>query len=207
MEASARLPGVCTFGEDPSLVAPDARPIWQAALDPGVLSVTALPIRADTPDLFDPCRLEPWLTLVPGEGGREHALLSDGYRHIRIDVEQGSLAAGRPVLLHHRLTGIASAEAKLLPLRRLIMLCRTGRFAASLFPDDRRIEKWLTVLRVHDALNAGASQRDIAVGLYGPERISGDWRAGSDSLRSRVRRLAGQARRMAAGGYRTLLVG
>ncbi|WP_157926316.1 DNA -binding domain-containing protein [Sphingomonas koreensis] len=146
---------------------------------------------------------------MTGDEGREHAVLSDGYRRIRIDIEAGSLIAGHPVLLRYRLTGAIgrSTEDRLLPVRRLAGLFRTGRFLPALFPVERRVERLIEILRVHDALSAGASQRDIAVALFGPDRISSGWRTVSDSLRSRVRRLAREARRLAGGGYRALLGG
>lgn len=136
-------------------------------------------------------------------------MLSDGYRRIRIDIEQGSLACGRPVLLRYAMQGFVGqrTEARLLPLRRLAGLLRTGRFLPALFPAERRVERLIDVLRVADALSAGASQREIAAVLFGSERISSDWRAVSDSLRSRVRRLAREARRMATGGYRGVMRG
>lgn len=135
----------------------------------------------------------------------EHAVLSDGWRHIRLDIEQGSLMGGEPVLLEYRLKGIASAETRILPLRRLLDLCRKGRFSRALYPRDRRIERWILALRVHDAVLAGASQREIARVLFGdvPGQGAGDRR--SDSIRSRVRRLAADARRLAGGGYRSLM--
>jgi len=98
-------------------------------------------------------------------------------------------------------------EARLLPLRRLAGLLRTGRFLPALFPAERRVERLIDVLRIADALSAGASQREIAAVLFGSERISSDWRAVSDSLRSRVRRLVREARRMATGGYRGVMRG
>jgi hypothetical protein len=136
----------------------------------------------------------------------EHAVLSDGWRHIRLDIEQGSLMGGEPVLLEYRLKGIASAETRILPLRRLLDLCRKGRFSRALYPRDRRIERWILALRVHDAVLAGASQREIARVLFGdvPGRGAGDRH--SDSIRSRVRRLAADARRLAGGGYRALML-
>lgn len=134
-------------------------------------------------------------------------MLSDGYRRIRIDIEQGSLACGRPVLLRYAMQGFVGqrTEARLLPLRRLAGLLRTGRFLPALFPAERRVERLIEVLRVADALSAGASQREIAAVLFGSERVSSDWRTASDSLRSRVRRLAREARRMATVGYREML--
>ncbi len=134
-------------------------------------------------------------------------MLSDGYRRIRIDIEEGSLACGRPVLLRYAMEGTVGqcAEARLLPLRRLAALLRTGRFLPALFPAERRIERLIDVLRVADALSAGASQREIAACLFGQERVSSDWRTVSDSLRSRVRRLVRRAQHMAGGGYRASL--
>ncbi len=139
------------------------------------------------------------------DGQGEHAVLSDGWHHIRIDIEQGSLAGGEPILLDYRLKGIASAEPGILPLRRLIDLCRNRRFSRSLYPPDRRVDRWILALRVQDALLDGASQREIAHALFGdvPERGEGDRR--SDSIRSRVRRLVSEARRLAGGGYRALM--
>lgn len=171
------------------------------------MRVAALPADSDHADRFDPKYFAHWLAVAIDSEGLEHAVLSDGYRRIRIDVEEGSLTAGHPVLLRYRVEGTVgrATEDRLLPLRRLAGLCRTGRFLPALFPDERRIERAIEVLRVHDALDAGASQRAIAAELFGPDRITSDWRTVSDSLRSRVRRLVREAHRMAGGGYRMLL--
>src|SRR5688500_1806692 len=76
--------GGFTFAERPEVEAPDARILWRADLDPGTLRVRAAPIEADHPDAIDMAVLAPWLTIVADETG-EHAVLSDGWRHIRID--------------------------------------------------------------------------------------------------------------------------
>ncbi len=197
--------GGFTFAEHPDRAAPEARIIWHADLDPGTLRVIAVPSDPADPDSIRTDRLAPWLALSTDSDGREHAVLSDGWHRIRIDVEEGSIAREEAVLLHYRLLGLASAEPRILPLRRFLELCRRGRFARSLFPRDPRIERWLTVLRVHDALAAGASQREIGEALFGEDRIVLDWNDDSDSLRSRVRRLVRDAQAMARGGYRYLL--
>lgn len=173
-------------------------------MDPGTLRVVALPADADHPDAVDPQALQPWLTMVADHEG-EHAVLSDGWHHIRLDVAEGSLAEGRPVVLEYHLRGLASAEPKILPLRRLLDLYRHRRFSVSLYPPDRRVDRWIVVLRVHDAILAGASQRDIARVLFGDDPGTPAGTDRSDSLRSQVRRLAADARRMADGGYRALM--
>ena len=199
-----RWPGGFTFAEDPAIAAPRARLIWHADLDPGTLAVEARAAAPGDSDAVDPAVLRAWLTAVAGSDGREHAVLSDGLHRIRFDLEAGTLSAG-PVVLRYRLEGSVSVRSKLLPLRRLVEFLLNHRFQRSLYPPDPRVARWLTVLQVHDGLVAGASQREIGDVLYGVERVAAEWEGRSDSLRSRVRRLAAEARRLARGGWRALM--
>lgn len=185
-------------------MASGANLIWCAQFDPGALQVEAIPAPTGDIDAIDPAWLGPWLSLVPGERGHEHAVISDGLRRIRLDVVAGSLTQG-PVVLHYRLAGTHSLAPRLLPLRRLLALCTHRRFVSSLFPPDPRIARWIETLRVRDAIAEGASVAEIAAVLFGAERVVQDEARGSDSLRSRVRRLSREARSLAAGGYRCLM--
>ena len=194
--------GGFTFAEDPERSAPDARIIWHADLDPGAVRAAAAAAAATDPDAIDAARLTPWLSAAVDEAGVEHVVLSDGWQHIRLDIEHGSLLAGSPVVLHYRLAGLIEAEPKLLPLQQLIALVRHRRFLRGLTAPDVRMTRHLLALRVHDALAAGASQREIAEVLFGGIADSGDR---TDSLRSRVRRLARESRRLASGGWRNLM--
>ena len=124
--SKTRCNGGYTFAENPELEAPEARIIWHADLDPGTLRVIALPSNPADPDSIRTEHIAPWLAIAPDDDGREHAVLSDGWHRIRIDVEEGSIAREEAVLLHYRLLGVASAEPKILPLRRFIELCRHG---------------------------------------------------------------------------------
>ncbi|HMI20858.1 MAG TPA: DUF2285 domain-containing protein [Sphingomonas sp.] len=192
------------FRENPDRIAPKALIVWRADIDPGTLRVIAAPTRSRDPDGLPLHSLRRWISLVPGMDGREHAVLSDGLHHLRLDVEQGTLAGG-PVVLHYLLHGTRDARPKLRTLRRLTAISLERRFTPSLFPADPRQDHWLWALRVGDALREGASQREIAEILYGPARTRGEWQGHSDSLRSRVRRLVGEARRLASGDYRKLM--
>ena len=200
-----RSNGGFIFAETPDRSAHQARIIWSARLDPGTLQAEAVPAQAGDPDGICLAEIAHWLTIATDEAGREHAVLSDGWRRIRLDIEAGRLGGAETVMLRYRLHGLASAESRILPLRRLLHLCRNRRFARSLFPLDPRMGRWLTVLRVHDALVDGASQREIGAVLFGEEHVRRDWDGASDSLRSRVRRLVREARATARGGYRQLL--
>jgi hypothetical protein len=200
-----RSTGGFTFAEDPHRAAPDARIIWHAELDPAILAVRARPTVPDDPDALRLDALAPWLTVVPGHGGSEHAVLCDGRHRLRLDVVTGRLSGGQAVALDYLLNGVRSAGPRLLTLRRLLSLCRHRRFAESLFPPDPQMPRLIAILRVGDALAAGASQREIATEMFGDEAVALDWNGRSDALRSRLRRLGREAREMAAGGYRRLL--
>lgn len=62
------------------------------------------------------------------------------------------------------------------------------------------MERFASALRVHDALAQGASIAQMAEVFYGAA-----WDNGSDSLKSRIRRLVREARALAAGDYRSLM--
>lgn len=198
-----RSGGGSTFAEDPAREAPDARLIWHADFDPATLSAVAAPAcDPSSPDAIDAAGLAPWLSATVDETGTEHVVLSDGWQRIRLDIERGSLLAGDAVVLQFRLSGLASAEPKLLPIRRLVALTRHRRFLRTLAVPDVWIGRHLLALRVRDALEAGASQREIAERLFGSAKEALDR---ADSLRSRVRRLVREARRLSGGGWRMLM--
>lgn len=191
--------------EPPDLSAPAARPLWLGTALPRVLPVSA----GDGGEVGERFELERFAGLVRlglDPGGPEHLLLSNGLQSVRLDVISGSLRRG-PAMLSYHIAGVASAEPPLLVLRQLIALCRTGRFAASLHPADPRAPRWVTLLRVRDALVAGADQRTMAEVLLAPEAGLPRWRVEAPSLRSRVQRLVRQARLLAAGGYLQFLGG
>lgn len=151
-------------------------------------------------------RIVPFLTIVQDGPAAQHAVLSDGRQHIRLDVLTGQLTGADVVELHVRFAGLKRARAGVRPLQRLLALARHGRFAASLRPRDPVVARGIAALQVFDGIAQGASHRELAEILFGIERIVQDEAAGSDSLRSRVRRLAREARAFAAGGYLTLLL-
>jgi hypothetical protein len=157
------------------------------------------------PDALRLAALAPWLTIVASGDGREHAVISDGLHHVRLDVEAGRLSGQEAVVLDYRIRGLHSAEPHVQTLRRLLGLCRHRRFIRALFPPDPRMPRLITTLRVADALAEGASQREIATALFGTDAMSRDWSSRSDALRSRIRRLVREARGSAAGGYRQFL--
>jgi hypothetical protein len=197
--------GGSAFAETPDRAAPDARLLWHADLDPAVLPVRAEPVTTDDPDGFDLARLERWTVTVQGAGGVEHVAVSDGWRRIRVDVVEGRLIGAGPVRLHYLLSGFSRIEPGLLTTRRLVAFWRSGRFVPTLFPGEPGMFRRIEALRVADAVAAGATNREIAVALFGEERVRAEWKGRSDYLLSRVRRRIVEARQMARGGWRALL--
>lgn len=199
-------PGAARWGlhafEWPYRPGPTARPVWMSDVHPYVLAVTAHAATAAA-DAFRLDRLADRATILCGADRREHVLLSDGLRTIRVDVIEGSVAGG-PVDLRYQLHGIETAQNPLLSLRRLLALSCGGHFPKTLYPPEARARRWLLLLRAFDALEAGADQREIAARLLSADSLRPRWRSDVPSLRSRAQRLVRGARAMAA-DYRWML--
>jgi hypothetical protein len=199
--ADCALWGLHRF-EDPALGALDARPIWRADHDPYVLKARARS-KARLGDAFDLSRLSTPATMAAQEGA-EHWLLSDGLRSVRVDVVDGTAVRG-PVELRYLLAGRASAQRPLVTLRRLLALAEQGRFSRTLHAREPRARRWILALRTHDALTAGAKQREIAAALLSDDAAEARWRINAASLRSQVQRLVRAARGFVDDGYRAFL--
>ena len=201
-------PGPEHFGlvafEPPGLAVPEARPVWRSDAHAHVLSVSTAPASGPSQlDLFD-LRPVAALARIVERDRLQHLLLSDGLRCIRLDGPIGIFSNG-PVCLRYEICGIASAEPALLTLRRFLALCRTGRFSRGLHRREARARRWILMLRASDAMEAGATQRDIAETLLRPSAGGPRWRTREPSARSQVQRLVRSARTVAAGGYRAFL--
>lgn len=201
VNAGAERFGLVAF-EPAGLGVPDARPLWCSIVHPFVLMAERAS-SGSTTDAFDLDRLRDWARLLVSEHA-EHLLLSDGLQAIRLEGPPGVFSGG-PVQLRYRIQGLAAAQPPLLTLRRLLGLCRNGRFSRLLHPREARAERWVKILRAHDALMAGADQREIARELLSHSVIEPCWRSREPSVRLQAQRLVGAARRFAAGDYRRLL--
>jgi hypothetical protein len=199
-----RANGASTFAECPGRAAPVARLFWHAAFDPHVVSVCVEAAEPEDPEALDLTRLGPHAVFARGDDGREYLSVSDGSQRLRLDVVEGSLGASARVRLHYRLSGFTDLEPQLRVLRRLLALRRDGVFGRALRPHLPRMAQRLEALRVADALADGASYRDVAIALFGIDRVREEWGGRSDFLLSRVRRRTDEARRMASGDYRML---
>lgn len=200
-QSGAALWGLHRF-EDPSLAAPEARPVWRA--ERHALVLTAWAEHHASSDEFELHPLKTLATLVLSPSGAERLLLSDGLSSVRMDILRGSILGGT-VRLHYDISGLREAEGPLLVLRRLLALWNRGQFAKALHPPESRAARFVLMLRAYDAMKAGASQRDIAAELLDREAGADRWRIRAPTVRSRVQRLVRNAAMMADGGYSRFL--
>jgi hypothetical protein len=131
--------------------------------------------------------------------GRQHVVLRARGASLQFLVEGADVTAG-PVglaLLMRGLTATHEACGHLSALRRILSRASAGGG-----------KDWTTLaLRLRNVLialdghAAGASYREIAVVLYGPDYVAWDWLAQKERVRRHVRR--GLA--LSAGGYRNFL--
>lgn len=188
--------------EDPRRATPLARPIWAAPAYSLVLRARAC-AGAQPGDMFDLSQM-PELATILSSPGIAHVLLSDGFRSLRLDIA-GQHCVNSPLRLGFDLAGLRSLEPALLLLRRFRALALTGRFSSVLHPPVQRAMRLVLLLRTFDAMEAGASQFEIADELLSKNFYPERWRVHSPSLRSRAQRLVRTARNLGRGAFWQLL--
>jgi hypothetical protein len=193
---------LCFVGEGPS---GDRRPavLWRWQCDPSLPVLTVSPAAPQDPHALDLTTLDLAMLVVRTDDGDQHVWVGDGQRRLRFAVVDGDVLAG-PVLCQVRLPSLDAGDRCLESLRLLMALRDTGRLTGSRSRPPAKSARWLEILRAHDARRAGASQRDIALLLFGAARVRQDWSGGSDYMRMRVQRLVRSAEDLVGGGYRSL---
>jgi hypothetical protein len=177
--------------------------LWDPAVCTDVLPVFALPCGPHAPGCLRLSSLSCRWRLVL-EGPRQHLLLYD--RHCSLQLCATGASLQRPVLLYAALPGTGPGAARRLTLTMALgELVAVGRLNPRRFPVDRRSRRFDLVLRALDARLRGASDREIAIMLFGEDRVQADWR--HEHLRDQVRRSVRRGRHLMNGGYRSLLGG
>lgn len=191
MPTSRRIGG-CTFPEDPSRTCACVLPIWSAAVDPRVLAVRALkPVDTAGGRLFDALLAD---TRMVRGARADHLLIDRGGNVIRLDVIDGTVAAG-PVTLRFDLPDDDRLDMQLSAIRALREPVPVARSHAQL---ARR----LLALQAVDARDAGASLQEVAAIVLDP----GAWPGDGEHRKSLVRRMIVAGDRMIRAGPAGALV-
>lgn len=168
------------------------------------MAAEASPAPCGDPDAFDIRDFHHLATVLCCPDGQELLLFSDDNHRIQLDISLGSVLDG-PVCFRYELSGFKHIEAKILTLRRILLLRRLGRFPRGLFTPERRARRWMLALQAYDGVQSGASQHEIAAALFGEKIVRDDWHGRSDYLRLRIQRAIRHGQSLVNGGYRALL--
>ena len=185
---------------DPCLPAPYANPPW-------LLSQDNQPVSLTSKEAVDPTyRLRFWRiagakSLVHSRNGLVlDVRRADTVTNIELPADFGDDAAAAFVVPvgDRFVAGWAAAVAANAVL--------TG--AMNTRPATRRVTRdqviHLRALQAFDARTAGAPHRDVAIALFGSQRVSRDWHSDSD-VRALTRRSVQRASRLVQGGYRAMI--
>lgn len=154
-------------------------------------------------EIFDLGRLRVPLTALQFDD-RVHILICQRGRSIHFCFS-GNLQTLRRSLLATVLAAPGCLKNHLLLIRRLNDVYMHGKFRPALFPPDNRSRRLRQVLTALDGRLACRTDREIAIELFGEQRVMADWNDPGGWLRDRVRRAVNRGLFLMSGGYRTLL--
>jgi len=158
---------------------------------------------ADAPTL-DLRRLTCRTTVLVTPDGSEHVLFRDGARSLQLHVAGGGFLAGAP-LLTYALSIRRDSKAQLSALRRLHDLHAFGHLRPLHYPPEPARRRLRQVLQALDGWLAFAPYCEIAIALFGRDRVEADWTDPRAFLLDRVRRAVHRGRALMTGAYRRFL--
>lgn len=188
--------------ENPGLNARQANVFWRLAVCPWVLPVTTC-----HQDLVTPlslvglaCRV----TVLVEDDKRYHVLFAQEGRSVQLEM-QGEADFTSLHLMTTAIPRLAQSVTWLRSLKRLSDLAKYRTLRSSLYRPGPRGPRFIHVLQALDGWRAGATQREIAIALFGARRVDQNWADPRDHLRDRTRRAVRRGRALMAGGYLRLL--
>ena len=95
-------------------------------------------------------------------------------------------------------------QRKMMALNRLLSLVTLKCIDPNHFKPHPRCWRLRFIIQVLDGLLAGASHREIAIQLYGPEKVAQEWNDPGNSLKDRIRKTVRSGRNLMNGKYRSL---
>lgn len=201
--SDAQAWGLLLF-ETPDRDARKANIFWMPELCPSVLPVVASRDVGPVSGRFlNLSRLRCRNVVIPGDD-IQHLLCADQGRFLQLSVTGECLT--RPVqVLANVLPMTPYSETRWRGFKRLNDLVRTETLRTKFYPADLGARRLSRVLQALDGYLAGATQREVAIALFGAERVEADWRDPRNHLCDQVRRAIRRGRDLMNGGYLKLL--
>jgi hypothetical protein len=192
--------------ESPERNARLANVFWHRSVSREVLPVMASKTEhAEQIQELPPYGLQCRVTMQAGRDGEQHILFAEEGRSFQLEVHGLQGLANVRLATEVVLLSPRQAAARLQALRRFSDMITHRRLRTFLYPPDKRASRFARLLQVLDGSNAGASYRDIALVIFGEERVSADWRDPGAHLRDHLRRALHSGRALMMSGYRRLL--
>ncbi len=188
---------------DPSRTATEVHPIWMPVEVQTALSVSAERANHTDGGATFVAGLPAVRHILIDAEGRQHVLVRNHGTVLQLEIEGADILSGA-VDLTFMIRGIGAlgrTAPTIVDLHR--MLSEPALVEATEPRWTARTINRRDACIVHDCIIAGASYREAATVLYGPETAQRDWR--SSGLRDRIRRHWFRAQQLVAGGYREFL--
>jgi hypothetical protein len=190
-----------TLFADPNKSALATDVFWLPDLLSNSVNCRCRPVNNDTPDHLSLASFRGQRAVLDGWNA-EQILLQDARKSADILALSGSMLFGKnAVTFQHE--GIESAFRHSRTLGILKGLCSENSRSHSVISQQHC--KYLDYLIALDGFLEGRSYRDIAIALYGKDRIGKCWSNDTHGLKLKVRRAVKRGRNLMAGGYRMLL--
>ena len=188
----------CLYTDAPDIDARSANVFWLPSRNTAVLRMHAVPANAKLDTALFNLRRQPCpVSLLTMPGNTQHVLFHGSGHGIRLAVSGASLL--EPVyLLADSILGRREAKPRIEALRRY------NDFIAGMpspSPANEQTARLRNVLQALDGSLAGVSNRDIALALFGVDRVEADWNDPGENMRDRVRRAVKRGRDLMNGSY------
>jgi len=190
------------WASSPHQGAADVSLVWDQHANNRVLQAVAVPVRFGYGGvILDLEQIGVQKTVVQVNGD-QHLLLRDGCRSLQIAIGGAPITDTVALFVD---TGEGASNLQLSMLGCLRVLRLTGTLDPRYFPPHPRSKRLLVVLKALDGYLANKNHREIALELFGAERVERDWCDPGEHLRDAVRRAIVSGVALMEHGYRKLL--
>lgn len=194
----------CAFA-DPQRDVRDADVFWRPAICSSVLQTIALPQTHQGLTTWVPLKgLACRITILAETNRHHHILFSQAGRQLQLDL-RGAIDPSAASIAITAMPRLECLSPQIRALRSLADLARSRCLRPALYPPAARCARFVRVLQALDGWLAGATQREIAVALFGEHRVDQDWSDPRQSLRDQTRRAIARGKAFMAGGYLQLI--